>query len=104
DVELIRVHGALHHRLAQPIGGGDEHHVLEARFGVDGEHHAGAASVGAHHALHTGRQCHFGVRVAFVYAIGNGAVVVQRGEYVADLVQHVVDADDVQEGFLLAGK
>src|SRR3546814_15478071 len=45
----------------------------------------------------------FGVRIAFVHAVGNGAIVVQRRKNVADLVQHVIDAHDVQEGFLLAG-
>ncbi|CPM24179.1 Uncharacterised protein [Bordetella pertussis] len=104
DVELVRVDGALHHRLAQAVRRGDEHHVLEARLGVDGEHHAGAALVGTDHALDAGRQRDLGVGVALVHAIRNGAVVVQRGENVADLVEHVVDAHHVEEGLLLAGE
>ncbi|CAM5197085.1 hypothetical protein CDEN61S_01267 [Castellaniella denitrificans] len=102
DVELVRVHGALDDGLAQAVGRGDEHHVLEAGFGVQGEHHARAALVRAHHALDAGRQGDLGVRVALVHAVGDRAVVVQRGEHVADLFQHVVDADHVQVGFLLA--
>ncbi len=41
---------------------------------------------------------------ALVHAVGDGAVVVQRGEHVLDLVEHVVDAADVQVGLLLAGE
>ncbi|MNT06434.1 hypothetical protein D3C72_1410990 [compost metagenome] len=104
DVELVGVDRALDDGFAQAVGRRDEHDVFEARFGVDGEHDAGAALVGTHHALDAGRQGDVGVGVALVHAIGNGAVVVQRREHVADLVQHVVDAHDVQEGFLLAGE
>jgi hypothetical protein len=39
-----------------------------------------------------------------VDAIGNGAVVVERGEHAAHRVQHVVDAADVEVGLLLAGE
>ena len=104
DVELVGVHGTLHHGLAQAVARGDEHHVLEARLGVDGEHHAGRAEVGAHHALHAGRQRHHVVGEALVHAVADGAVVVEGGEHLLHLVQHVLDADDVQEGFLLAGE
>jgi hypothetical protein len=76
----------------------------EARLGVDGEHHAGGAEVGAHHALHAGRQRHVGVREALVHAVADGAVVVERGEHLLHLVQHVLDADHVEEGLLLAGE
>ena len=41
---------------------------------------------------------------ALVYAVADGAVVVQRGEHLFHLVQHFFNADDVQEGFLLASK
>lgn len=41
---------------------------------------------------------------ALVHAIRDGAIVVQGREHMADLVQHIVDADHVQEGFLLAGE
>ena len=73
-------------------------------LGVDREHHAGRAEVGAHHALHAGRQRHVGVGEALVHAVADGAVVVERGEDLLDLVQHVVDAVHVEEGLLLAGE
>ena len=41
---------------------------------------------------------------ALVHAIADGAVVVQRGEHFLDLVQHLLDAHDIEKGFLLAGK
>jgi len=104
DVELVWVHRPLHHGFAQPVAAGDEHHVFEARFGVDGEHHAGRAQVGAHHALHPGRERHLGVRKTLVHAVADGAVVVEAGKHLFDLVQHRVDAVHVQKGFLLPGK
>ena len=39
-----------------------------------------------------------------MHAVADGAVVVQRGKHLFHLVQHVFDADDVQESFLLTGK
>jgi hypothetical protein len=44
------------------------------------------------------------VREALVHAVADGAVVVERGEDLAHAVQHVLDADDVEEGLLLAGE
>ena len=103
-VELVRVDGTLHHRFTQPVAGRDEHHVVEAGFGVDREHHAGRAQIGSHHTLHTGRQSDHIVLEAFVHAVADGAIVVERRKHFLHLVQHVVDADHVQEGFLLACK
>ena len=103
-VELVRVHGPLHHGFAQAIAGSDEDHVFKTGFGVDGEHHAGGAQVGAHHALHASGQSHHIVLKALVHAVGDGAVVVQRREHFLHFVQHVVDTDHVQEGFLLTSK
>ena len=39
-----------------------------------------------------------------VHAVGDGAVVVQRGEHFLDLVHDVVGTGHVEEGFLLAGE
>ena len=50
------------------------------------------------------RQRHFGVIKILVDAIGNGAVIEQRGKYITHGIQHVLDANDVQMGFLLPGK
>ena len=52
--------------------------------------HAGRALVAADHALNAGRQGHVRVRKALVHPVGNGTVVVQRGEHMADRHQHIV--------------
>ena len=62
------------------------------------------AEVAAHHLLDRRRERDRGVLEALVHAVGDGAVVVERGEDVPDRLQHVVDAADVEEGFLLAGE
>ena len=103
-VELVGIDGALHHRFAQTVAGGDENGITETRFGIEGEHHAGRALVGTDHALDTGGQRDIGVDEALVHAVGNGAVVVERSENFLDGVQDVFQADDVEEGFLLAGE
>ncbi|KAG0774949.1 hypothetical protein G6F22_013672 [Rhizopus arrhizus] len=104
DVVLVRVDRALHDHLAQAERRGDEHHVAEAGLGVQGEQHAGGTDAGTHHQLHAGRQEHVFMLEAVVHAIGDGAVVVQRGEHFLDLVHDIVGAGDVEEGFLLAGE
>ncbi len=103
-VEFVRVDRTLHHGFAQAVGTGDEHHVAEARLGVEGEHDAGGAGFGADHALHAGGQGHQLVVEALVHAVGDGAVVEQGGEHFLGRADHVVDAADVEEGFLLAGE
>ena len=102
-VELVGVHRPLHHGLAQPVGAGHEDHLVEAGLGVDGEEHPGGAHVGAHHALHAGRQRDVVVEPV-VGAVGDGAVVVERGVHAADRRQHVVHATHVEEGLLLPGE
>src|SRR5581483_948355 len=92
------------HRLPQSIRGGDKHDLIEARFGVQRKHHTARTQVAAHHALNAGRQSHLGMREALVHAVGNGAVVVERSEDVLDGVEQVVDAVNVQVGFLLPGE
>ncbi|MCY1396959.1 hypothetical protein D9M71_119450 [compost metagenome] len=103
-VELVGVHRALHHGLAETVGAGDEHHVTEAGFGIQGEHHAGGAGFRADHALHAGGQGDQLVVEALVHAVGDGTVVEQGSEYFLGGADHVVHATDVQEGFLLAGE
>ena len=103
-IEFVWVYRALHHGFAQAVGSGDEHHLVEAGFGVHGEHHAGSAAIGAHHTLHAGGERHHVVREAFVHAVGDGAVVVERSKHVVHRFFHVFQALDIQEGFLLSGK
>ncbi len=102
DVVLVRVHRALHDRLAQPVRRGHEHGVVEPGLGVHREHHPGRADVRTHHLLHTGRERNSVVVEVVVHPVGDGAVVVERGEHLTDRLQHAVDALDVQEGLLLA--
>ena len=103
-IKLVGIDRALHHRFTQTVAGGDEYDLVKAGLGVHGEHHAGGSQIGAHHALYTGGQSDLGVGEAFVYAVGDGAVVVQRGKYVLDFVQYVVNARYIQIAFLLTGK
>src|SRR5690606_21578969 len=57
-----------------------------------------------HHQLHARGQEHVLVLEAVVHAVGDRAVVVQRGEHFLDLVHDVVGTGHVEEGFLLAGE
>ena len=104
DVELVGIDGALHHRLAQAIGRGDEHHLVEAGLGVEREHDAGGAQVAAHHALHARRQRDVGVREALVDAIGDRAVVVERREYLSYRLKYIIYTIDIKKCFLLTGE
>ena len=63
-----------------------------------------APDVAAHHALHAGGQRDVGVREALVHAIGDGAVVVERGEDLLIASKNVVHAIDIEKCFLLAGE
>jgi hypothetical protein len=104
DVEFVRIDGALHDGLAETISGRDEYHVAKARVGVEREHHAGAAKIAAHHMLHADGKRH-GVVVEFVvHAIGDGAIVEQRGKYLMHALQQMRFAAHVQERLLLACK
>src|SRR5690606_37015267 len=103
-VKLVRVDRTLHHGFAQTVGAGDEYHVTEAGLGIQGEEHAGGAGFRAHHALHAGGQGDQLVVEALVHAVGDGAVVEERGEDFLGRADHVVHATDVEEGFLLTGK
>ena len=103
-VELVRIDRALHHHFAQTVARGDEDHVIKARLRIQGEHDTRCSLVGAHHPLDSGTERHHIVGKAFVHPVADSAVVVQRGEHLAHLVQHGVDAGDIQKGFLLTGK
>ena len=103
-IELVGIHRALDHRLAETIAGGDEDHVLEAGLGIDGEQHAGRAGIGAHHALYAGGKGNLGMGEALVYPVGNRTIVVQRGKHLLDRVQDIVVAVNVEKGLLLPGK
>src|SRR4030095_540857 len=75
DIELIRIHSALHDSLAQSIRGSDEDHVAEAGVSIECEHHTARAKVAANHVLYTDRQCDLAVIEAVMHAIGDSAVI-----------------------------
>ncbi len=104
NVKLVWIDLALYHGLSQPVGGRNENHPVEPRFGIEREQHAGRTLIAAHHLLHACRQCNPGMHEALVHPIRNCAVVVERRENVADRQQHVVEAMNVEKGFLLAGE
>ena len=62
------------------------------------------AEVAAHHVLHADRERHRAVVEALVHAVGDGAIVEQRGEHLVHRAQHARLAAHVEEGFLLAGE
>ena len=104
DVELVRVHRALHDRLAEAVRSRDEDHLVEARFRIEREHHAGSALVGAAHALNARGKRDLSVREALVDAVRNGTVVVEGSKDFLHVAENGVNAVHVEHGFLLAGK
>ena len=104
DVELVRVHRALHDGLAEAVRRGDEHDVAEARIGIEREHDAARADVAADHVLDAGRERDQRVIEALVHAVGDRTVVEQRREDFVHGLDDVVGAAHVEEGFLLAGE
>src|SRR5690606_22557003 len=90
-IEFVRIDRPLNNGFAQTVRRGDEDHIWDSRFRVDGEHHPGRTEVGAHHTLNPRRQGALGVVKAFVNAIRDRAIVVQRSEHVTDFVEHLVD-------------
>ena len=101
NVELVGIDLTLHHHLAKAPGRGDEHHILEPRLGVDGERDAARAQVASDHALDAGGQGDVFVRVPLVGAVGNGAVVEQGGEHLANRVHQRILAAHVEQRLLL---
>ena len=104
DVELVRIHRALHDGLAEPVGSGDEDDVAEAGVRVEREHDAARAEIGAHHVLDARRQRDLVVREALMHAIGDRAIVEQRGEHFVHALEQRVAAAHVEERFLLTGE
>ena len=103
-IKFIRIDGALHHSLTQAIARRDEHHIFKTRLGIDSEHHTRSPQIGTNHSLHASRQSHISVRKPFVHPVTDGAIVVQGGKYLFHFVQYILNADHIQEGFLLTGK
>ena len=104
DIKLIRVDGALHHGLAQAIGGRDENHIAKTRIRIEREHDAGRAQIAAHHVLHADGERHRAVIEFIVHPIGYRAVVEQRGVHFMHGLEQMLLAAHIEECFLLAGK
>ena len=90
DVELVGIHGTLHHGFPESVGCRDEHDLVEAGFGVQREHDARGAEVAAHHPLDAGRQRDVGVRVSLMDPIGNRPIVVETREYLSYSVKYII--------------
>ncbi len=104
DVELVRIHRALYHRLPKAIRRSDEDDVAETGVGIEGEHDAARAQVGADHVLDARRQGDLVVLEALMHAIGDCTVVEQRSEHFVHALQQRVATAHVEERFLLTGE
>ena len=103
-VELIGIDRALHDRLAEPVGGGDEHHVAEPRIGVEREHDTRGTQIAAHHVLHADGQGDGVMIEVVVHAVGDRAVVEQGGIDLVHGGEQMLLAAHVEKSLLLAGK
>ena len=103
-VELVGIDGTLYHRLAEPVGGGDEHDLSETGVGVQSEHHTAGAEIAAHHVLHACRQSNCGVIEPLVDAIRDRAIVEQRSKHLVHRCQDVGLSAYVEKRFLLTGE
>src|SRR3990167_6319776 len=92
NIELVGIHGTLNDILAQAIGGGDKDDVTKPGLGVERKRHAGGTAIGAHHFLRTDRKRHILVRKPLVHAVGDGAVVEERGVNPAAGRQQILSA------------
>ena len=104
DVELVRIHRALHDGLAKAVGRCDEHDVAEAGVRVQREHHAARADVGADHVLNARRQGDLFVREALVHAIRDRAIVEKGSEHFVDAPEQRIAAAHIEKRFLLTGE
>ncbi len=104
NIELVGIHRALHDGLAQAIRSGDEDDVAEAGISVEREHHAARADVRTAHVLNASGQRDHVVVETLVHAIGDGAIVVERGEHFVHALDQRFLAAHVEECFLLTGE
>ena len=103
-IELIGIDGSLNDGFAQTVAGRHEDNLIKAAFSIKREHHAGSTLVGAAHALHAGRQSDLGMGKSFVDAVADGTVVVKRSKHFLHARENLIDAHDIEVGFLLTGE
>ena len=104
DIELVRVDGALHYVLPQPVTARDVGGILEPAFGVYGEHHPRRRQIAPHHLLHGDGKGHREVVEFLLLPVSDGPVGEQRGEAGPAGLQQRGVAPNVEVGVLLAGK
>ena len=101
---LVGIDGALHDVLAEPPRRVDDHHLVKTCLGVDGEHDTGTAKIGAHHQLHSDRECDLHVIETFRLPVADGPIGEQRREAAPAGSEQRRLAANVEEGLLLTGK
>ena len=104
DIDFVGIDRALHHHFAESPGCGDEHDIPESRLGVEREHDTACAEVAPDHVLHANGERDGAVIEALVHAVGDGAVVVERGIDLMHRSQHGLSTAHIQDRLLLAGK
>ena len=102
DDEVVGVHGAGDHRVAEATRGVEHGLPPPASHRVGREQHA--CRLGVHHSLHDDGQRDPGAVDALGGAVGDRAVGPQRRPAAMHGVEHIVDAGDVEVGVLLAGE
>ena len=100
--EVVGVHGAGYHRVAEATRGVEHGLVPPARHRVGREQHA--RRLGVHHPLHDHGQRDPGAVDALGGAVRDRSVGPERRPAAMHGVEHIVDAGDVEVGVLLAGE
>ena len=103
-IKLIGVDGTLHNGFTKAVAGRHEHNLIKAAFGIKREHHASSTLVRTAHTLHAGGQGHFNMGKALVNSVADGTIVVERSKHFTHMMQHSVNANHIQNSFLLTGK
>ena len=104
DEMMETVDYALNNGFTEAVAGCNENDLIKAAFGIHRKHNTGSTLIGANHSLDTGGKGYISVIKAFVNAVRDRTVVVERSEYFLHSCEHLFETDDVQVSFLLAGK
>ena len=104
DVELVRIHLALHDVFAKAPSAGNENHVAEPGFGVERKDDAARGEIRADHLHDADRQRDLEMVEAVVDAIDDGPVGEDRGKAPPACLDHLGLAAHVQETFVLPGE
>ena len=104
DEMMQTVDYALNNGFTEAVAGCNENDLIKAAFGIHRKHNTGSTLIGANHSLDTGGKGYISVIKAFVNAVRDRTVVVERSEYFLHSCEHLFETDDVQVSFLLAGK